>query len=294
MNLDLTLRGETRSFPLKHGLYRIGGHAHDDFKVQGMPHRIATVRVEGERVLVTAALNLRVGSMVLTARTPHQLHLNEAVCLDNGLTLRLRGASAEAPSGRMTRTVQSIRGLLSLLGGRKVSASLTCIAGQDVGTSFLLARRSAVIGRGLEAEVQLKDRAVSRRHMRVLRESDGFHLEVMPSTNPVYVNGKKVAAAKVALNAGDVLEIGTTLLRFGLLEAQATLRGRLDRTIAEPNPHGFFANLDDIATQQRRQKPRAAAKAAWFDRSDWPYVAVGASLAAVACASTYALLHYLN
>jgi hypothetical protein len=78
MNLELTLRGETRAFPLKHGLYRIGGHPTDDLKLSGLAQCIATARVDGGQVLVTAGTNLRVGSMVLAARTPHLLHFNEA------------------------------------------------------------------------------------------------------------------------------------------------------------------------------------------------------------------------
>lgn len=294
MNLELTLRGETRAFPLKHGLYRIGGHASDDLRVTGLAHRVATVRVDGGQVLVTAATPLRVGSLVLAARTPHLLHSNEAVCLDSGLTLRLRSAVAEASPSRLTRTVQSIRGLLSLLGGKKVHASLTCIAGRDAGNSYLLAQRCAVVGRGLEAEVQLSDQAVSRRHLRVLREADGFHLEAMPSRNGVYVNGKRVAEG-VLLKVGDVLELGGTLLRFGILEGQSALRGRLERTVADPCPGGFAAKLDDVATQPPKRAPRAPPRGrSWFETSEWPYVAVGASLAAVSCASTYALLRYLH
>lgn len=295
MNLELTLRGETRAYPLHHGLYRIGGHNSDDLRVAGLAHRIATLRVDGAQVLVTAATNLRVGNMVLAARTPHLLHPNEAVCLDNGLTLRLRTTAAEPTPSRITRTVQSIRGLLSMLGGRKVLASLTCTAGRDMGNSYLLAQRCAVIGRGIEAEVQLSDQAVSRRHLRVLREHDGFKLEVMPSTNGVYVNGKRVSGT-APLKVGDVLEVGSTLLRFGMLEGQSALSGRLERTVADPRPGGFSANVDDVRTHLPRKpaKKQKRPSSSWLETSEWPYVAVGASLAAVGCASTYALLRYFH
>jgi hypothetical protein len=80
------------------------------------------------------------------------------------------------------------------------------------GRTYPLAIGSTVIGRGDQATLRLPDVGISRRHARL--DFDGAQLVVtdLGSTNGTMVNGQRVSA--VALNPGDVIQIGTTTLTF--------------------------------------------------------------------------------
>jgi hypothetical protein len=72
--------------------------------------------------------------------------------------------------------------------------------------------RALVVGRGAEADLQLSDTGVSRRHAE-LRPVDGrVELHDLGSTNGTRVNGQRVEV--VTLNDGDRITVGTTDLLF--------------------------------------------------------------------------------
>lgn len=71
------------------------------------------------------------------------------------------------------------------------------------------------IGRGAENDIQLYDRAVSRRHVRLNELPDGsFELVDLGSTNGTKVDGRKVR--RIVLAEGMVVVVGATRLRFGV------------------------------------------------------------------------------
>jgi hypothetical protein len=80
------------------------------------------------------------------------------------------------------------------------------------GHSYPLAIGSTVIGRGEQANVRLADVGISRRHARVDFDGAQVVLTDLGSTNGTMVNGQRVSA--VALNPGDVVQLGTTTLTF--------------------------------------------------------------------------------
>jgi pSer/pThr/pTyr-binding forkhead associated (FHA) protein len=69
-----------------------------------------------------------------------------------------------------------------------------------------------VFGRDEEADIQLQDDMVSRRHAKVRRDWSGTHLEDLGSRNGIKVNKKKVK--KVTLKDRDEVEIGHMRLLF--------------------------------------------------------------------------------
>jgi hypothetical protein len=71
---------------------------------------------------------------------------------------------------------------------------------------------STVVGRGAEAEVQLTDTGVSRRHAELRVFTDRVELHDLGSTNGTRVNGQRVEAA--TLTDGDRITVGTTDLVF--------------------------------------------------------------------------------
>lgn len=80
------------------------------------------------------------------------------------------------------------------------------------GRTYPLAIGSTVIGRGDQANMRLPDVGISRRHARLDFDGAQVVLTDLGSTNGTMVNGQRVSA--VALNPGDMIQLGTTTLTF--------------------------------------------------------------------------------
>ena len=81
-----------------------------------------------------------------------------------------------------------------------------------VGTAIELTNATGV-GRGPENAIRLDgDTTVSSRHATLDSRADGLWVEDAGSTNGTFVNGERVANARL-LTAGDVIRIGHTDLR---------------------------------------------------------------------------------
>jgi hypothetical protein len=78
----------------------------------------------------------------------------------------------------------------------------------EVGTASHALTGSTVIGRGEEADVQLTDTGVSRRHAEVRLVGDTVEVHDLGSTNGTWVNGRRVETA--SLRDGDRVTVGTT------------------------------------------------------------------------------------
>ena len=69
-----------------------------------------------------------------------------------------------------------------------------------------------ILGRGLEAQIQLMDRAVSRQHAKITRAAETYLIEDMESGRGTRVNGMRVTASK--LHPGDEININGHRFRF--------------------------------------------------------------------------------
>jgi hypothetical protein len=80
------------------------------------------------------------------------------------------------------------------------------------GRVYPLSVGSTVIGRGDQANLRLPDVGISRRHARLDFDGGQVIITDLGSTNGTSVNGQRISA--VALNPGDMIQIGTTTLTF--------------------------------------------------------------------------------
>ena len=94
------------------------------------------------------------------------------------------------------------------------SARLVVRVGHAVGQTVTLDGSGLVAGRSPSADLQVHDRAVSRRHFEIVGDQDGFVLRDLRSHNGTFVNGERVASAN--LRDGDTVRLGCTELEFSL------------------------------------------------------------------------------
>ena len=81
------------------------------------------------------------------------------------------------------------------------------------GEKRILGERRVVLGRSKDADVQVPDANVSRRHAELRQEGSVWWVVDLDSTNGTEVNGKRVPRAKLA--DGDTITVGETDLVFG-------------------------------------------------------------------------------
>ena len=85
---------------------------------------------------------------------------------------------------------------------------LICLSGEPIGRAFKL-RGDDVIGRSDGATIRLTNEGVSRRHARIIQDTDGYWLEDLGSRNGTLLNGQPVRRRR-ALCVGDRIQLGAS------------------------------------------------------------------------------------
>jgi predicted component of type VI protein secretion system len=75
--------------------------------------------------------------------------------------------------------------------------------------------KGAVLGRSREADIQVDDPNVSRKHAEVRPSGASWTVRDLGSTNGVKVNGRRIQGAQ-SLRAGDTITLGTSDVVFDL------------------------------------------------------------------------------
>jgi diguanylate cyclase (GGDEF)-like protein len=104
------------------------------------------------------------------------------------------------------------------------AAYLVVMAGSNVGEMYKVGRNEMVIGRGQNADIEILDDGISRRHARVRVLDDRTEIEDLGSRNGTFVNGQRVESKGQILRDGDKVQLSsTTILKF-------TFADRLDES----------------------------------------------------------------
>jgi diguanylate cyclase (GGDEF)-like protein len=141
--------------------------------------------------------------------------------------------------------------------GRNESALLILIGGPERGKAVHL-EKTVTIGRGADADITIRDSALSRVHARVSREADGYFVEDLGSRNGTFVENERVVG-KQRLRSGVRLAVGRTMASFtlsGALEAEIAV-GAHERALRDPltglyNRGVFEERLDSEWAYQSR------------------------------------------
>jgi pSer/pThr/pTyr-binding forkhead associated (FHA) protein len=82
---------------------------------------------------------------------------------------------------------------------------LELVKGPDAPRQFVLSGAELIVGRSKEADIQIESKSLSRQHMLLVRDEDGFTCKDMGSRNGFFLNGLKIHSA--VLRDGDTLQL---------------------------------------------------------------------------------------
>jgi diguanylate cyclase (GGDEF)-like protein len=153
----------------------------------------------------------------------------------------------------------------SVLSSSEKHAYLLVLAGPQFGAIFpLAADRELVLGRREDADIQVQDDGVSRRHASIRVNGEGAVVTDLESANGTYVDGKRVPAARVA-DGARIQVGGQTTLKFIWADAlDAWYQMKLAEGALQDSLTGLYnrRHLDErlageLAAAQRHGRPVA-------------------------------------
>jgi pSer/pThr/pTyr-binding forkhead associated (FHA) protein len=129
---------------------------------------------------------------------------------------------------------------------------LTILEGAGKGTTKPLTSALMIVGRSKNADLQVDDPLVSRRHLEIRIESDAVFVE-NKSPQGSMLNGKPLTGI-VSLNLGDVIEVGNTKMRFDEAPAASAPQKRIVAQEMEAEIDGTrLANPEEVAVPKKKE-----------------------------------------
>lgn len=99
---------------------------------------------------------------------------------------------------------------------------LVIYKGALAGTRWPLFCESVTLGRAADCDIVLSERQISRYHVRIEHDIDGYVLRDLGSKNGTFVNGEQVRGQPYRLQDGDEISLATNL-QIGFVAGEATL-----------------------------------------------------------------------
>ena len=91
--------------------------------------------------------------------------------------------------------------------------NLYVVNGSDEGRSFDLKGDTIYIGRSPDNDIQIKDRFVSRKHLRIFRKGSKYFIKDLKSKNGTFINGKQIpSGVEFELKEGLTIAIGMSVI----------------------------------------------------------------------------------
>jgi hypothetical protein len=239
VHVELKEAGEMRRLELTAPETVLGSGELDHVVVRDLAPSQVCLILDGPHLLVEGAEELAINGEVIAPHTRRALLPGDEVALSPSTFLSVPERERAAQ-----QTAAILRGML---GGALVPAPdsvprLVCLTGKDAAKAFPLACDALELGRGLGADLRLRDRSVSRQHALLRQVGGKWFITPVATWNRTAVNGVRVAET-VELQDGDVLQLG-----------EASLRMRAAKEVVEESPQSSAPAGDDSVTVPQGQR----------------------------------------
>ena len=125
------------------------------------------------------------------------------------------GRKDQGPQGTQVFSRDEVSQLIDQAAQEPASGSraeLTGLSDGVSGQSFALGSTRIVVGRAKNCDLRIDDSSVSSEHARIVRDSAGWRVVNLLSTNGTFVNDRKISSSAIA--NGDRLRFGRVEFRF--------------------------------------------------------------------------------
>jgi len=219
MRLLFDARGVRTELELAPGTWTVGGGVDDGVRFPGLPPGVVELELSPERAWIRCRVCRPVGRAILEPGTRRWLLPGERVQLSGKAWLQVDRSTPELGTRALVRSLLEP-------GSAEASsaAALICVVGEDAGSIFPLLGSAPELGRLPGCLVRLRDRCVSRRHLRLLRARGVHRVEDLGGRNRARCNGRWLRSG-LLLSDGDLIEVGRSLLHY---RAEAAEPGGVD------------------------------------------------------------------
>lgn len=131
---------------------------------------------------------------------------------------------------------------------------LYILNGPEMGQSFELKDGDNYIGRSLENDIRIKDKTVSRRHLKILKRKDKFFITDLRSQNGTFFDGSIIAPGiELQARAGQPIVIGMSVICLGRgrMESVMSLVDSIGLTSEVGGESGIFVAHGDKTNQKK-------------------------------------------
>lgn len=130
---------------------------------------------------------------------------------------------------------------------------LHILSGPDKGQSFDLRGDSTYVGRSPQNDIQMRDRAISRRHLKIFRKGNRYFIKDLGSENGTFVKSKKLSTGvEYEIKEGVPIVVGMSVICLGegCLEHLMPFLDSIDLSEEISEDSGIFAQHKVMTTQK--------------------------------------------
>lgn len=135
----------------------------------------------------------------------------------------------------------------------KPMPKLYILSGPDKGQSFEVGKDPLYVGRSALNTIKISDKAVSRRHLKILRRGNRYFIRDLESENGTFISGREISAgADVEVAEGVPIVIGMSVICLGerCLENVSPVLDSMELSTKISEKSGVFQQHDSMTTQK--------------------------------------------
>ena len=122
------------------------------------------------------------------------------------------------------------------------------------GQTFDFQKRTVFIGRSSRNDIQINDKMISRKHLKIFKTGESFSIEDLRSTNGTLLNGEMVMPGQdYELTEHDTIVIGNTVIQLGGI---SPIKALGTKDLEPPSPIPDLDELRDSARERRSRSPK--------------------------------------
>jgi 3',5'-cyclic-nucleotide phosphodiesterase len=132
-------------------------------------------------------------------------------------------------------------------------AKLYILSGPDMGQSFEVGIEPVYVGRSAHNTIKISDKAVSRRHLKILKRGQGYFIKDLESENGTFISGREIrAGVDIEVAEGVPIVIGMSVICLGerCLEDVRPVLDSMELSTKISEKSGVFQQHESMTTQK--------------------------------------------